>query len=84
MEERMRNPCPSGAQRIERGSARPYPTLGVGLEEEAPTSIPLRPTEPQVSTPRNKGGGEGWGGRDGGKERVNSQLVNLGVGRGLE
>lgn len=52
MEERMRNPCPSGTQPIERGSARPYPTLGVGLEEEAPTSIPLRPTEPQVSSPR--------------------------------
>lgn len=84
MEERLQNPCPSGAQPTQRGSAGPYPTLGVGLEEEAPTSIPLRPSRPQVSstTPRNKGGGEGWGGRDGGKERINSQLVNLGLGGG--
>ena len=88
MEERLQNPCPSGVQPTQRGSAGPYPTLSVGLEEEVPTSIPLRPSRPQVSsthppaTPRNKGGGEGWGGRDGGKERINSQLVNLGLGGG--
>lgn len=51
MEERLRNPCPSGAQPTQRGSAGPYPTLGVGLEEEAPISIPLRPSRPQVSSP---------------------------------